>query len=201
MRHNNNYFLDMDRNSILSFHEKIRPTREVTKNGLDKWLNKNQRCLNKKLAWAVEIMDDEEDMNEFKTNLENNLFPSVAAAAKMAAKLYAVHSKSYKANKSVVLIENGTRVIKKKRSELDEFKSSLLNDLRLKTFDEILTLIKMSTNAIKIEINQEEPSLLFAKKDSNDVERDLTHNHNRVATLVISKFYKLIKDAKVNESN
>ena len=59
----------------------------------------------------------------------------------------------------------------------------------------------MSTNAIKIEINQEEPSLLFAKKDSNDVERDLTHNHNRVATLVISKFYKLIKDAKVNESN
>ena len=194
LRHNDNYFLGMGREKVLTFHEKVRPTREVTKLELDTWLNKNQRCLNKKLSWAIEMMEVEDDLSEFKSKLENNLFTSVAEGARLAAKLYSIHCLSYKANKSTVLTENGTRVVKKKTSELDAFKLALSKVLRSKVFDEVLNLMKMSTLAIKNEMQQENPSLMFAKRDMNNVKRDLIHNHDRLAILVICRLHRIIND-------
>ena len=201
LRRKNNYFLNMDKDSILTFHEKVRPTRVVSREELDKWLNKNQRCLNKKLAWASEMMDVEEDLAEFKTKLENNQFRSVAEGSRMAARLYSLHCNNYNPNKSVVLMHNGARIVKKKKSQLDEFNTSLMTNLKTKAFDEVLNLLKMSTQAIKNEINLDNPSLIFARKDLNEIERDLNTNQDRLAILVICKFHKIIKDIHVKESD
>ena len=102
-RHNHNYFINEEINeSNFSFlHALVLPNRKVTKDELDKWLNKNQRSQNKKLSWAFNVIDEEElaeELAEFKDKLMTNSFRSVVQASRMATLLYAMHNNNY--NKS-----------------------------------------------------------------------------------------------------
>ena len=124
-RHNHNYFINEEINeSNFSFlHTMV--LRKVTKDELDKWLNKNQRSQNKKLTWAFNVIDEEElaeELAEFKDKLMKNSFRSVVQASRMATLLYAMHNNNYNKSKSTIgTNSNGDKIVKKKQTALENF--------------------------------------------------------------------------------
>ena len=199
-RHTNNYFLDVELRSIQGpsfnyLHESTLPNRMVTKQELDKWLNRNQRSQNKKLAWAVNCIDEDDlgnELEDFKNNLRKNGFKSVAQASRVAASLHSVHNSNYNARKSTVATDaHGRRMVKKKKNEVEDFKSYVISKLKSNSFNKILALLRAPSKGVKALFSEETNSMNFEKECAKE---ELTTNNDRLAVILIEKIYNLINN-------
>ena len=87
-------------------------------------------------------------------------------------------------------------MIKKKKSELENFKSELLKKLKTESFNEILGLLKTPSQGVKNLISEESASITFAKSCSLD---EINTNNDRLAVILIEKMYNLINQSVPKE--
>ena len=72
---------------------------------------------------------------------------------------------------------------------MENFKSELLNKLKTDSFNEILGLLKTSSQRVKSLISEESASITFAKSCSPD---EISTNNDRLAVILFEKMYNLI---------
>ena len=192
-RHKHNYFLNMDEiTDDGSIHEKCVPNRFVTQEELEKWLNKNQRCLNKKICWAIEHMD-EDYLASFKSKLENFEFTSVSSAAKYVAEIYAKQCKNFQSTKSRIVDNDGSKIKKdKKIDELISYKSCLFASFKSELYGELIDILKLSAITSKTNVSGESASLMFARQCVPENGTELSTHHARIAVAIIEKIHSFV---------
>lgn len=203
-RFENKYFLDVELDDIdPSLDRLVKPNVKITKDILDREVNRDQRAKHKKVYWVLH--NDAEYCDDFKFNLETEVYSSVKAVIDAASLLYSEYCPEYQKSKATVSSENGFRVHKKRKTEylpneinkewyneeeneqnsLDQFKAKVIEEIG-RNYEKLRDVFKLTNEQLRKLNNEPKDSNKFVRNCqgySTPAKPNDRHLHQFLATI------------------